>query len=163
MTKKQLFEKFILENIDSCYRFAFSYTHNKEDAEDIVSQSILKALRSIDSLRDTNVIKSWFFKIIANTSLTFLRKNKNIVFMDYDSIEDTNGTTDDYSELSFNEIIEKLDIKYKEILILRFFENMTLQEISWVLNINENTIKTRLYRALKILKLEIEGDLIWKN
>lgn len=160
MTKKQLFEKFILENIDSCYRFAFSYTHNKEDAEDIVSQSILKALRSIDSLRDTNVIKSWFFKIIANTSLTFLRKNKNIVFMDYDSIEDTNGTTDDYSELSFNEIIEKLDIKYKEILILRFFENMTLQEISWVLNINENTIKTRLYRALKILKLEIEGDLI---
>lgn len=160
MTKKQLFEKFILENIDSCYRFAFSYTHNKEDAEDIVSQSILKALRSIDSLRDTNVIKSWFFKIIANTSLTFLRKNKNIVFMDYDSIEDTNGTTDDYSELSFNEIIEKLDIKYKEILILRFFENMTLQEISGVLNINENTIKTRLYRALKILKLEIEGDLI---
>lgn len=163
MTKKQLFEKFILENIDSCYRFAFSYTHNKEDAEDIVSQSILKALRSIDSLRDTNVIKSWFFKIIANTSLTFLRKNKNIIFMDYDSIEDTNGTTDDYSELSFNEIIEKLDIKYKEILILRFFENMTLQEISGVLNINENTIKTRLYRALKILKLEIEGDLIWKN
>lgn len=160
MTKKQLFEKFILENIDSCYRFAFSYTHNKEDAEDIVSQSILKALRSIDSLRDTNVIKSWFFKIIANTSLTFLRKNKNIIFMDYDSIEDTNGTTDDYSELSFNEIIEKLDIKYKEILILRFFENMTLQEISGVLNINENTIKTRLYRALKILKLEIEGDLI---
>ena len=80
--------------------------------------------------------------------------------MDYDNIEDTNGTTDDYSELSFNETIEKLDIKYKEILILRFFENMTLQEISGVLNINENTIKTRLYRALKILKLEIEGDLI---
>ena len=163
MTKKQLFEKFIIENIDSCYRFAFSYTHNKEDAEDIVSQSIIKALRSIDSLRDTNVLKSWFFKIIANTSLTFLRKNKNIVFMDYDNIEDTNGTTDDYSELSFNETIEKLDIKYREILILRFFENMTLQEISGVLNINENTIKTRLYRALKILKLEIEGDLIWKN
>ena len=80
--------------------------------------------------------------------------------MDYDNIEDTNGTTDDYSELSFNETIEKLDIKYKEIIILRFFENMTLQEISGVLNINENTIKTRLYRALKILKLEIEGDLI---
>lgn len=51
MKKKQLFEKFITENIDNAYRFAFTYTKNRSDAEDVVNESVLKAISSIESLK----------------------------------------------------------------------------------------------------------------
>ena len=50
MEKKQLFETFITQNLDGAFRFAYTYMKNKEDAEDVVNESVIKALRSIRSL-----------------------------------------------------------------------------------------------------------------
>lgn len=155
--KKQLLENYLINNIDSAFRFAYSYTKNREDAEDVVSESIIKALKSVKTLKDDSNIKPWFYKIIVNTALTHLKKKKRFVYINYDELE--NGKDDDYSNISFEDLTEKLDVKYKSIIILRFFENMSIKEISQVLAINENTVKTRLYTALKILKIQLEGDL----
>ena len=54
-------------------------------------------------------------------------------------------------------MIEKLPKEYLEIITLRYFEDMKLKDISEVIGVNENTVKTRLYKALKILKKEV-GD-----
>ena len=62
MNKKRLFSKFISENIDNAYRFAFMYTKNQEDAEDIVSESIIKALKSVNSLKCDEYMKTWFLQ-----------------------------------------------------------------------------------------------------
>ena len=156
MKKSKLFEDYITENIDSAYRFAFTYVRNKEDAEDILNESVVKAIKGINSLREPKHIKSWFFRIIANTAINYIRRQGKIVYLDYDDMEHLQKTEDDYSDLNFNELIEKLDQKYKSIIVLRFFENMTLQEIAQVLDTNENTVKTRLYKALKILKVDVE-------
>ena len=156
MKKSKLFEDYITENIDSAYRFAFTYVRNKEDAEDILNESVVKAIKGINSLREPKYIKSWFFRIIANTAINYIRRQGKIVYLDYDDMEHLQKTEDDYSDLNFNELIEKLDQKYKSIIVLRFFENMTLQEIAQVLDTNENNVKTRLYKALKILKVDVE-------
>ena len=155
MKKTSLFENYINENIDAAYRFAFTYAKNKEDAEDILNESVVKALRSINSLRDPEKIKPWFYRIIANTALTHIKGRQKIVYLEYEDMENLDSVTDDYSHLNFNELIEKLDPKYKSIIILRFFENMTIQEVAEVLELNENTVKTRLYKALKMLRVEI--------
>lgn len=155
MKKTSLFENYINENIDAAYRFAFTYAKNKEDAEDILNESVVKALRSINSLRDPEKIKPWFYRIIANTALTHIKSRQKIVYLEYEDMENLDSVTDDYSNLNFNELIEKLDPKYKSIIVLRFFENMTIQEVASVLDLNENTVKTRLYKALKMLRVEI--------
>ena len=155
MKKTSLFENYINENIDAAYRFAFTYAKNKEDAEDILNESVVKALRSINSLRDPEKIKPWFYRIIANTALTHIKSRQKIVYLEYEDMENLDSVTDDYSNLNFNELIEKLDPKYKSIIVLRFFENMTIQEVASVLALNENTVKTRLYKALKMLRVEI--------
>ncbi|MDY3928546.1 MAG: RNA polymerase sigma factor [Clostridia bacterium] len=158
MMKKQLLENYLLENIDSAFRFAYTYTRNREEAEDVVSESVIKALKSVKSLKEEKNIKPWFYKIIVNTALTHLKRNSKVVYIDYDEMGELNGREDDYSYLSFESMIKNLDIKYKEIIVMRFFENMPIKEISQVLGINENTVKTRLYSGLKKLKIQLEGD-----
>ncbi|NLV16597.1 MAG: sigma-70 family RNA polymerase sigma factor [Syntrophomonadaceae bacterium] len=159
MHKKQLFETYIMQNIDSAYRFAYTYAKNREDAEDIVNESVLKAIKSINYLQKSEHIKPWFYRIIVNTAFTYLKRRSKITYLDYEkSFAETDGTEDDYSELTLNSMIEKLEPKYKSIIVLRFLEDMSLKEIGQILDINENTVKTRLYRALKLLKIDMEGE-----
>lgn len=160
MNKKQALETFLTANIDSAYRFAYTYTKNRRDAEDIVNESAVKALRSVNSLKDPAYIKPWFYRIISNTALTHIKNNKKITLINLEDTSESINEKDDYSDVSFNSIIEKLDVKYKPIIVLRFLENMTISEISRVLNVNESTVKTRLYKALSILKIDIEEDRI---
>lgn len=157
MKKKQLFENFITQNVDYAYRFAYSYTKNQQDAEDVVTESIIKALKSINSLKNDKMIKTWFYRIIINTALTQLKREKKIIYMDEGLPDKYDVIFDDYSNINFEQIIEKLDSQYKSIIVLRFFEGMKISEIAEVLQINENTVKTRLYKALKMLKMDLGG------
>lgn len=156
MNKTKLFEEYITKNIDSVYRFAYTYVKNTDDAEDIVNESVAKAMGALHSLRNTDRIKPWFYKIISNTAISFLRTKNKYIFMPEESFEQIG--CDDYTNITFNSIIEKLDIKYREIIVLRFLEDMTLKEISDTLKINENTVKTRLYKGLEILKEDMEDE-----
>ena len=155
MNKANMFEKYITENIDAAYRFAYTYTKNKEDAEDILNESVIKALRSIHTLKDPEKIKPWFYRIISNTALTHLKKQQKIVYLSDEEMESLDVVTDDYSQLDLQSLLDVLEPKYKSILVLRFFEDMTIPEVADVLGINENTVKTRLYKALNLLKIEL--------
>lgn len=62
MNKKQLFENYLMENIDSAYRFAYTYAKNREDAEDIVNESVVKAIKSINQLQMPKYIKPCYIK-----------------------------------------------------------------------------------------------------
>ncbi len=156
MKKTDLFESFINENLDSVYRFAYSYTKNKEDAEDVINESVVKAIRALDGLKNIDSIKSWFYRIVANTALSVLKEKSKIVYMDKEELEPIQISEDDYSKLNFMELVEKVPVKFKEIIILRYFENMKISEIAEVLGLNENTVKTRLYKALNILRIDAE-------
>ncbi|MET0958889.1 MAG: sigma factor, partial [Psychrobacillus psychrotolerans] len=65
--KFQLVENYIVENQNAHYRLAYSYVKNKESALDIIQESIMKALNSIDSLEQIQYLKTWFYRILINT------------------------------------------------------------------------------------------------
>ncbi|GAB2572497.1 RNA polymerase sigma factor [Gracilibacillus alcaliphilus] len=158
-TEKEL-TKFILENKESLYRIAYSYVKNQEDALDIVQESIHKALIHINTLENQISLKSWFYKIIVNTSLDYLRKYKRLSVVDATVMEAlANGSEDEYHDLDLQAAIDHLPDKYKTIILLRYFEDMKIEEIAKIVDENVNTIKTRLYRALKLLKVELDEDL----
>lgn len=148
----------ILENKERYYRLAYSYVKNEQDALDIVQDSICKALKQKSSLKDQAYIKTWFYRIIVNTSLNFIRSKNKIIFLDDDSwemIPDSNN----FDNLELKEAIESLPIKYKTLIVLRFYEDLKLEQISYILDENISTIKTRLYTALK--KLKINMEVLW--
>ena len=157
MEKKQLLESFIHDNLDRAYRLAYSYTRESASAEDVVSDSIVKALSNIETLQKLEAVKPWFFRILVNTALSYLRKEKRIVYFERpEEMEQILPGKEDSSDLMIAEFLEMLEPKYKPVLILRFFEDMSLKEIADVTGESINTVKTRLYRGLKLLRIEME-------
>lgn len=143
MKKRQLLESFLYENLDRGYRLAYSYTKDRASAEDVVSESIVKALSNIETLKNPEVIKSWFFRIIVNTALSYLRKESRLVYFEKpQDIEHILSAREDTSNLMISEFLEMLEPKYRIPIILRFFEDMSLQEIAEVTGENINTVKT---------------------
>jgi len=75
-TLEEQISEHVIEFKDRYYRLAYSYVKNSDDALDIVQESIYKAFASLDSLKSPSYIKTWFYKIIVNTSIDFLRKKR---------------------------------------------------------------------------------------
>lgn len=159
MTKNEKFglvERFLIENQNAHYRLAYSYVKNKENALDIVQDSIFKALQSIDRLDEVKYLKTWFYRILVNTSIDFIRKHQRVTVMD-DEILDSYlpKAEDEQTDMDLLDAIDALTSFEKSLIILRFFEDLKIEEVAAILGGNVNTIKTKLYRTLKKLRVEI--------
>lgn len=149
----------ITEHQESVYRLAYSYVKNKDDALDIVQDAIHKAFLSIDKLQNQGSIKSWFYRIVVTTSLDFLRKRKHVHVMEDEILESfLPGQSDTYPNLDLTESVDDLPEKYRTVIILRYFEDMKIEDIAEVIQENTNTVKTRLYQALKRLRIRLNED-----
>ena len=155
--KEKELKKYIVDNKESLYRFAYSYVKNQDDALDIVQDSICKSLTKIDTLKDIDNIKPWIYKIISNCAIDYIRKNKKYVINNDLDLDDS-ISYDTYENIDLQKALDELPEKYKTIVILRYFEDMKISEIAQVLDENTNTIKTRLYKALDKLKLKLRDD-----
>ncbi|TMN22974.1 RNA polymerase sigma factor [Lentibacillus cibarius] len=148
---------FILDNKNSFYRLAFSYVKNTEDALDIVQDSIEKALLNKHSIKDKQSIKSWFYKIVVHSSLDHLRKNKKLSFIDNDTFDTFYpARNDNCPDIDLERSIDELPVSLKSIIVLRYFEDLKIKEIADILEENKSTIKTRLYKTLKLLRLKMD-------
>ena len=153
--------QYIIENQNKFYRLAFSYVRNQDDALDVVQNAICKALDHYTALRNIEAVKTWFYRIVVNEALQYLRKNKKEI-----STEPSEIREEPYQEYGFekadmdsNEVyeeIQKLPEDMKTVIILRFYEELSLQEISEVTKTNLSTVKSRLYAALKKLQKGLE-------
>lgn len=151
--------EFITQNQQHFYRFAYQYIQNEQAALDVVSNAVYRSLTKYKSLREIDYLKTWFYRILINESKTYLRKNKRLINLE--EISDISHYRDHYhlDEWNLYENINQLPDKLKTIIILRFYEEMTLEEIAMITKTNLNTVKSRLYKALKLLKLNFkEGD-----
>lgn len=148
---------YVTAHKEGIYRLAYSYVRNQQDALDVVQDSIHKALKNSKTLEKSHSLRSWFYKIVVYTALDLLRKRQKMSTLDDESLELLlPGTEDGYKDLDLEEAMDQLPMDHKSIVILRFFEDMKLEEIAAVLDENVNTIKTRLYRALKLLRINME-------
>jgi RNA polymerase sigma-70 factor (ECF subfamily) len=150
--KYDLFVEYVKENQQNFYRLAFSYVKNEDAALDIVQEAITKALYKIHTLRQTQYMKTWFYRIIINECMNYFRTNKAMTEFD-DNLENLMYESKDVSEsLDLYKAIDQLELKLKTVIILRFYEDMKLQDIAKATGTNLSTVKSRLYTALDRLK-----------
>ncbi|KHF32917.1 sigma-70 family RNA polymerase sigma factor [Paenibacillus sp. JTLBN-2024] len=156
---EKLLTRCIKEHKENVYRLAYSYVKNKEDALDIVQDSIYKAMTHIGGLKDPEAVKSWFYRIVVNTALDFLRRNKKVRTMDHETIDmHVSGAEDDYTNFDLTRTLEELPEKYRSVIVLRYFEDMKIEEVAAVLGENVNTVKTRLYQALRVMRIKMDDE-----
>ncbi len=154
---KEILIEYIKDNQEKLYRIAFSYSKNEEAALDIVQEAITKALKNINKLREESYIKTWFYRILINEALQYIRKNKRILTCELEAIENKVDCNADLPEgLDIYKYVQNLNEKLKTVIILRFFEDMKISEIARITKTNESTVKSRLYKGLKELKRLIE-------
>ena len=154
---KEILIEYIKDNQEKLYRIAFSYSKNEEAALDIVQEAITKALKNINKLSEESYIKTWFYRILINESLQYIRKNKRILTYELEAIENKVDCNVDFAVwLYVYKYVQDLNEKLKTVIILRFFEDMKISEIAKITKTNESTVKSRLYKGLKELKRLIE-------
>ncbi|MFC0561389.1 sigma-70 family RNA polymerase sigma factor [Halalkalibacter alkalisediminis] len=157
-TQVEAIKKYIKSQQKSFYRLAFSYTKNNEDALDVVQEATYKAIVSAHKLKNPAHIKTWFYRILVNESINVLRKRKKLV-LDETVLDNLSYEDKDISEsINLYNAIQQLESSLRVIIILRYFEDMKLEEIASVTKSNLSTVKSRLYRSLNILKDLIGSD-----
>lgn len=151
-TKEKAVEAQLLTNYKKYYRMVFTYVHNETDALDIVQEGAYKAIYHADKLKEIEYLDTWICRIMLNEAKEFLRKNKR----EYEDILEVEiGKNEVYEDIDLRRAIDGLAPKEKAIVILRFFEDMSLEQVANVLQENQNTVKSRLYRALDKMKVRL--------
>lgn len=138
----------------SMYRLAKSILLNEYDAEDAVGSAIYKAYVSRNTLKDLNCFKAWILKIVSNESYSIIRKNKKLIYME-EVIEPTQISKDYESSYEVWDSVQKLEEKYRAIIVLFYYDDFSIKNIGEILDIPQSTVKVRLFRARQKLKIEL--------
>jgi len=155
--RERYLEEYLNRNKEKLFKIAYVYLKNKEDAMDVIHESILKSYKNIDSIRDLKSIDKWFIRILVNTSIDYIRNNSKVIVMEDKDIELLiNKSKED--EDGFNLLIESLNDELRLIIILKYFHGYKIREISEILNLKESQVKNKIHKALNLLRKEIEEE-----
>ena len=135
------------------YYLANSIVNNKEDASDVVNESILKAYEKLEQLKDEGLFKTWILRIVHNTAIGMIRKNKKLIDIEeVNNVLEVEESNDIETRLSLRDAINQLKQPYKEVIILYYYEDLSTEKISQITNTNILTVRKQLSRARKQLK-----------
>ncbi|BAK16980.1 DNA-directed RNA polymerase specialized sigma subunit, sigma24 homolog [Solibacillus silvestris StLB046] len=151
------FITFIRTQQNSLYLLAYSYTKNEQDALDVVQDSIQKGWLALEKLTNRDQMKSWFYTILVRTAIDLLRKQKRVELIGDDSLL-LLSEEDSYLNLDLQQALHRLPLQLREVVVLRYFEDLKIEDVAHILTIPLSTVKSRLYRALKLLKIELETE-----
>jgi len=153
------FYELVNERKEQMYRTAFTYVKNKEDALDIVSETVYKAFLSIKKLKEPRFFNTWITRILINCSLDYIKKNKKVVSFEEYSIADE-GIEDKNKEevIDLHNALGQLNESCKTVVILKYFQDLTLSEVAEILQCPIGTIKTNLHKALNQLRINLKEE-----
>lgn len=160
-------EKIYLEYNKEMFITAYSILHDYHEAEDVVQEAILRIVKNLDKISDIKCKKTraYLVIIVRNLSFDVYNKNKNITFLEHEEV----NRLPDKEEVLIEESMIRLDLSneiksflgdlylpYSDILTLKYYYELEITEISELLDITENNVSVRLYRAKLALKNIIE-------
>ena len=141
----------LMENMKSMYRVAFSILKTEEEISDAISNTTVIVFEKMHTLKNAEFFKTWLIRILINECNKIHRQNKKIIYL-----ENYNQTdlvyNDKYDDFGVRQAIKKLDEDLKTMVILYYFEDFNIKEISEIQKLPEGTVKSRLSRARKKLE-----------
>ena len=173
------FKKQAVVHFEALYSYAYSLTNELEEADDLVQDTYLRALRFHDKYEFGTNLKAWLFSILRNSFINkYRKKTKEPYKVDYEDVQNfyetlqqhdsTTYTTqeDVYNNTFSDEIsnaLNKLPERYRTVVILCDIENYTYEEISEFIECPIGTVRSNLHRARKMLYKELEPSLSQKG
>lgn len=160
------YNEFIKNHLDTLWFTALRLTKSREDAEDLVQETCLKAFENLGTLRSEGKAKAWLFKILMNTFINRYRKNQTspeMVAIDPDFLEPIFYKTGQYFDMEkevfsrvideeIKDAIEGLSIEFRMAILLVDIEELSYREVEDILKISPGTLASRLYRGRRLLR-----------
>ncbi|MFS0783077.1 sigma-70 family RNA polymerase sigma factor [Bacillus sp. 1P06AnD] len=154
------FQTLIHREKEKLYRIAFVYMRNEEESLEVFQETMYKALKSLSKLKKEEYFSTWITRILINTAISQLRKKKYTVPLNQEVLERLNPILpiDADEKMDLLKALDEIEEKYKTVLILRYYQDYTVNQISEVLGCPEGTVKTNIKRGLNILKNTLKGE-----
>lgn len=125
---------------------------------DAVQTAVCKALEKQDGLRDAGTIRTWFTRILVNACMDQLRQRKRVTLVPPEALDAGSYEDPLPEDGSLARRVDALPPEVATIVKLRFYEDLSLKEISQIVDCPLSTVKTRLYTGLKKLRIAVEGE-----
>lgn len=166
MEKKEVtLDRLMIRYGQDVQQLAYTYVKNRAVAEDLTQDIFIKCYRNLEKFNHDSSVKTWLFRIAINHCKDYLRgwhyrkviiSEKAMDVLDYKNknVEEQVITKD--SEEALVEAVFQLPVKYREVVFLYYFEEFSVKEISRAINVNHNTVKTRLKQARHLLKEKVK-------
>ena len=160
-TDAESFETLAMPLLTPLYNFAHWLTHNREEAEDLVQETYLKALKGFESFQQGTNFRAWMYRILRNTFLTSRTGLRVKMTVPLDREEDAIGRPADTPEAVLlaradqqmvQSALERLPVQFREVIVLCDVEEMSYQEIAEIVGIPMGTVMSRVSRARKSMR-----------
>lgn len=164
--KAREFEKYYRESYRRVYNYAYYRLYSHADAEDVTSEVFLKAAKAFDRFDPERAsFSTWVLTIAHNCTVSFARSRKPLVLVG-DDLEriDVNAANDEYPELDetsklLSQMLDTLNDEERELVYLKYSEQMSYQEIGEALGINASTASTKVSRAIAKMRKNAPDNL----
>jgi RNA polymerase sigma-70 factor (ECF subfamily) len=147
---------------EQIYLFMRRLGHDCQASEDLTQESFFNAWHHIGQLKDGKALNGWLYRIASNVSRLHWRKHKHKEVIGIEGLEMPQSGESEPEKIEHNEqlehlkdAVERLPMKLRETIILHYMQQLTIAEASEAADLNQGTFKSRLNRALKILRKEI--------
>jgi RNA polymerase sigma-70 factor, ECF subfamily len=161
------FEEIVLPYLGAAYNLARWLTGNSDDAQDVVQESYLRALKSFHTFRPGAEGRAWLLKIVRNTCFSWLRRNRSVhsAILNDDERHDPAAISPDPEAALIEQAdvelvrraLEDLRVEYREVILLRELEGFSYREIADILSLPLGTVMSRLSRGRKELEARLRG------
>ncbi|WP_442599925.1 sigma-70 family RNA polymerase sigma factor [Neobacillus sp. D3-1R] len=154
------FNKIVETYVNDIRKIVFSYVKNYHSMEDITQEVFISAYKNLENFRGESSIRTWLLKIAVNKSKDYLKswhyrkvQLTNWIIKDELVKKDVEGITiSNFRDKELANLIMQLPVKYREVIILYYYQGLDTNEISSLLNLSVNTVKTRLIRSRDLVK-----------
>lgn len=169
MTREEILSGWMYEHSQMVIRTAYYYVKDAMIAEDIAQEVFLRAYGKLDEFRGDSAVSTWLYRITVNASKDYLRSwnyRKTVVV---EKIREWGNRHADHQETTEQLVVRRMEddhlarhvmqlpVKYREMIVLYYFEQLKSREIAELLDMNESTVRVRLKRALEQLKKMMTG------
>ena len=154
MFTKEQFTLAAGEHMDMIFRIAFSYLKSREDADDVTQNVLLALYRTDKTFRDREHLKAWLIRVTVNECRKMLRspwRRRDTPLEEYAGAMPFQDPRDSDLFLA----IMAMDVKYRTVIVLYYYEGYSIAEIGKLLGISSGTVGTRLARAREMLKFTL--------
>ncbi|MGL5347974.1 MAG: sigma-70 family RNA polymerase sigma factor [Peptostreptococcaceae bacterium] len=143
------------------YKIAYSYVKDEQKALDILQETTYKGLLNIKKLKEATFFKTWMTRILINIAIDYSKKESNVVYLEEEHKLIQNEKCVSIEEkLDLYDAIDSLRENYKMVIILKYFNDMTEEQVASVMDIPINTVKSHLRRArLQLKEILKEGEI----